>query len=381
MASISRRNGAWQYRVSYKDGTTYRNKTRGGFNTKRAAQLAAADIETKLGRGANLMASERLFCELFREWYETFIEGKYSPDNQRLVERIVRFSERVFPGMRIREVDRTIYQQALNKFGETHATETVRKYNIYMRAFIRYEIEEGAIFRDPTYKAKAIGNVPEKKESLKYINFSDTQKLITEVRKDMRPKYVSRYMILFQLATGCRLEEVLGMTWDCINFKKRTIKINKSWDYKDTLDFGGLKNKASYRTITIDKKTLQIIKKLKAHQSEVHLATGLENAKNLVFANDQMQLISPEALNKVLKKLCKRLELIELTSHGLRHTHASILLLHKRVTLKYLSRRLGHENIITTLQTYAHVLDELEQLEDRSVDDTMEDLYQESPNS
>ncbi|MCO7125156.1 Arm DNA-binding domain-containing protein [Sporolactobacillus shoreicorticis] len=57
---------AKQYRVSYKDGTSYRNKTKGGFITKRQAQLAAADIEAKLGRGAKLKAGDRLFSEYFR---------------------------------------------------------------------------------------------------------------------------------------------------------------------------------------------------------------------------------------------------------------------------------------------------------------------------
>nr|WP_241433293.1 tyrosine-type recombinase/integrase [Listeria grandensis] len=63
-----------------------------------------------------------------------------------------------------------------------------------------------------------------------------------------------------------------------------------------------------------------------------------------------------------------------MTSHGLRHSHASILL-YRGINIKYISRRLDHKDIITTLQIYSHIIDELEQKESRLVDDVMEQLY------
>ena len=59
-----------------------------------------------------------------------------------------------------------------------------------------------------------------------------------------------------------------------------------------------------------------------------------------------------------------------ITCYGLRHTHASMLL-YKGVNIKYVSRHLGHKDIVTTLQTYSHILDEMEQKESRA----MEELY------
>ncbi|WP_313803744.1 tyrosine-type recombinase/integrase [Cytobacillus sp.] len=63
-----------------------------------------------------------------------------------------------------------------------------------------------------------------------------------------------------------------------------------------------------------------------------------------------------------------------MTFHGLRHTHAS-LLLYQGINVKYISRRLGHNDIVTTLQTYSHIVDEMEQKESRLVDVTMEEVY------
>jgi integrase len=87
-----------------------------------------------------------------------------------------------------------------------------------------------------------------------------------------------------------------------------------------------------------------------------------------------MEIVSNNAINKTLKKLCERMEANEITCHSLRHNHASMLL-YKGVNIKYLSRRLGHKDIVTTLQTYSHVLDEMKQKESRQVDVTMEEIY------
>ncbi|WP_028977243.1 tyrosine-type recombinase/integrase [Sporolactobacillus terrae] len=373
--AIKKLDSGYQVRVSYKDGNKYRTKNVNGIKSIKHARLIEADLQLKFAHGYKAKADELLFSEFYDHWYKTYRKGKLSFENDRELARTGKFVAERFPGVKLKEVTRDLYQKMLNDFGETRATATVKKYHVYMRACLRFAIEEGILFKDPTYKAVARGKIAEKKESLKYLNFDDSKRLIVEIRKDMRPKYVSRYMALFQLATGCRLEEVLGMTWSCFDEKKKIVKIARAWDYKDTHDFCRLKNKASYRTITIDTETIKIMKQLHAHQSAHCLATKLKNEKDLCFINDTMKLVSPNAVNKLLKKLCVRLKITEITSHGLRHTHASILLLHKHVSIKYLSRRLGHRDIVTTLKTYTHILDELDQIETRAVDATMSDLY------
>jgi integrase len=181
-------------------------------------------------------------------------------------------------------------------------------------------------------------------------------------------------MILFAIATGARFAEILGLTWDCVDFETKTITINKTWDYKDFHDFSDTKNYQSKRTITIDKDTCDMLQFLKNSQKRNALQTGLRNPNDLCFVNTKMQLISPEGVNKTLRTLCKKIGSTEITSHGLRHTHASMLL-YQGINIKYVSRRLGHNDIVTTLQTYSHILDEMEQKESRLVDAAMEEVY------
>ncbi|WP_311769611.1 tyrosine-type recombinase/integrase [Listeria rocourtiae] len=96
---------------------------------------------------------------------------------------------------------------------------------------------------------------------------------------------------------------------------------------------------------------------------------------NLVFVSMSDFLpITNNAVNKTLKKFCGKIKAKAITSHGLRHSHASVLL-YKGINIKYIYRRLGHKDIVTTLQTYSHIIDELEQKESRLVDDVMAQLY------
>ncbi|GAC90703.1 hypothetical protein KN10_1139 [Anoxybacillus flavithermus NBRC 109594] len=218
------------------------------------------------------------------------------------------------------------------------------------------------------------GEVETKSEELKYLNFDEVKKLVAEIKKDMKPRYISRYIILFAIATGARFSEIMGLTWDCVDFKNKTVTINKTWDFKDKNDFSDTKTFDSKRTITIDDETLNMLKELRKHQNELAMKTGLRNTKNLVFINSKMEIVTNNAVNKTLRALCKKIGIKTITCHGLRHTHASMLL-YKGVNIKYVSRRLGHKDIVTTLQTYSHVLDEMEQKESRQVDLAMEELY------
>jgi integrase len=374
MASIQKLSNGWQYRVSYKDGDKYKTKTKGKFRTKKECEIAAAELEKKLHIGDDINAGDQYFADYMRNWFEVYKKGKHSLVHDRTIELSVKLVETHFPGVRMKELTPEMYQRFLNEFAENHATGTVKKRHTYIRACIKRAIKNGVISRDPTDEAIVKGKKDDKAEELKYLNFEEVKSLVTEVKKDMQPKFISRYIILFAIATGARFAEIIGLTWDCVDFEKQTIIINKTWDYKDFHDFSDTKNYQSKRTITIDKDTCDMLRFLKNNQNKLALQTGLRNTNNLCFVDTKMELVTPDAVNKTLKKLCKRIGAAEITSHGLRHTHASMLL-YQGVNIKYVSRRLGHKDIVTTLQTYSHILDEMDQKESRLVDNTMEQIF------
>ncbi|MGN4127270.1 tyrosine-type recombinase/integrase [Lysinibacillus sphaericus] len=84
-----------------------------------------------------------------------------------------------------------------------------------------------------------------------------------------------------------------------------------------------------------------------------------DNENGLIFYTDgNVKVVSYEDANKRLKEILNDLGIQEITCHGLRHTHASVLL-YEGVNTQYVSERLGHESIFTTMYTYAHVSREL----------------------
>lgn len=374
MASIQKLKNGWRYRVSYKESGQYKTKTKGGFRTKKEAEIAAAELEQKLHIGGDINAGDVLFSEHMRNWFELYQKGKHSLEHERNIERSVKLVEEHFVGVKLKDLTRDMYQNFLNKIAENLAKDTVKKRHVYIRSCIRDAREDGIISKDATYKAIIKGKKSEKLEELKYLNFEEVKRLVKETKSDLKPKYMSRYIILFAIATGARFSEIMGMTWDCVDLDNQAITINKTWDFKDKHDFSETKNYDSKRTITIDKDTCELLKELKTSQKKIAIQSTLRNTKNLCFVNTKMELVSNNAVNKTLKNLCKKIGVNEITCHSLRHTHASMLL-YKGVNVKYISRRLGHKDIVITLQTYSHVLDEMEQKESRQVDETMHEVF------
>ncbi|WP_376700923.1 site-specific integrase [Listeria booriae] len=139
---------------------------------------------------------------------------------------------------------------------------------------------------------------------------------------------MSHYVILFAIATGARFSEIIGLTWDCVD--DDSITINKTWDNLFTNDFSNTKNYASKRTITIDHKTVSLLKEIQLQQD------NNKSINNLVFANNQYAPITNNAVNKMPKSLCKDTEIKSITCHALRHTHGSLLLC-KGLNIKYIN--------------------------------------------
>lgn len=374
MASYKKLKSGWQFRISFYMGGIRKTKSMNGFRTKSEAQNAAAELEQQLSRGNSLSAGDMPFIQYFNNWYTLFRKGKLSWKNDRDIEISISTAERFFKSTKLKDIDRHLYQEFLNDYGATHATATVKKIHTYARACLQDALNDGVIFKDPTYRVKVVGQVKNKDESLKFLHENELLKLSNNMQDNLNPRYPSRYMILFGIATGCRFSEVVGLTWDCVDFKQQTIKINKTFDYQKTLDFLPTKNDGSMRTISVDPFTLDFLKELLVYQQT---KLKKKNTKNLVFIDANATINTNTAVNKVLKATCAELEINPITFHALRHTHASILL-YREINIKYVSRRLGHTDIVTTLQTYGHILDELEQRESSKVDQVMDNLYQQT---
>ena len=146
-----------------------------------------------------------------------------------------------------------------------------------------------------------------------------------------------------------RFSEALALTPKDFDFSHQTVSVNKTWNYKE--EEGGFlptKNKSSVRKIQLD---WQIVVQFSS------LLKNLEQDKP-IFVKEGQQVFN-STVNDILARHCKKLNIPVISIHGLRHTHASILLF-AGVTIASVARRLGHSSMNTTQKTYLHIIHELE---------------------
>ena len=137
--------------------------------------------------------------------------------------------------------------------------------------------------------------------------------------------------------------EALALTPKDFDFSKQLLTVNKTWDYKGDGGFLPTKNKSSVRKIQLDWQTvIQFSQLVKNKPENVPIFTSL-NPK-----------IYNSTVNDALTRKCKQCNIPNITIHGLRHTHASLLLF-AGVSIASVARRLGHASINTTQKTYLHI--------------------------
>ena len=125
------------------------------------------------------------------------------------------------------------------------------------------------------------------------------------------------------------------------------MSVSKTWDYKGNGGFLPTKNKSSVRKIQID---WQIVVKFSV------LTRNLPPDKPIFVGESK---IYNSTVNDVLTRHCRACGISEISIHGLRHTHASLLLF-AGVSIASVARRLGHASMTTTQKTYLHIIQELE---------------------
>lgn len=377
MARFVKRGNKWQYEISYKkeDGK-FAKLRKSGFRTKPEAAAAASEMETELNKGYNPDKKNTRFVDHFSDWLKLYKKEKISPITYKKYLTTLENIKKYFPNDLLDDITKSKYQKVLNEFGETHSLATTKHFHMHMRACLSEAFEEKIILQDPTRKAVLIGKVAEKTKEEKFLNYDDFTKLMKHTENRLNPRYASPYMILVGGVTGLRIAELLGLTWDDVDFAEKTIDVNKTWSYK-TKDggFTSTKNASSMRKIDIDNHTIEILKKYKVEQSKLLLKNGLKNEFNLVFFNIENGSISPNAANKILKKFQQQLNINpQITFHGLRHTHASVLL-YNDVDIFLVSERLGHKNVSVTQEVYLHVLNELREKNKPKILNTITSLY------
>jgi integrase len=177
-------------------------------------------------------------------------------------------------------------------------------------------------------------------------------------------------IILLDLYSGMRQGEILALAWKDVDFEKRTISISKQLSRlknfnpnipgKTILAVQPYTKNSNDRVISISP---AIVDKLKAYKAaedanKAKWAEAYED-NNLVFCREDGHFVEPKTFQEFFKKTLKDAGVADGNVHALRHTFATRAL-EAGIPVKVVSKILGHSSIQITLDTYSHVLPELQ---------------------
>lgn len=192
-------------------------------------------------------------------------------------------------------------------------------------------------------------------KAIKFIASEDLKALFSHMEKLANKKY-SYYFdyVLYSvlLATGCRFGEAVALEWSDIDLEEGTIDINKNYSRLLKL-LGTPKSKAGFRVISIDKKTVNMLKLYKNRQRQLFLEVS-DCAPKVVFATPNKEYQNMGTRQDSLDRRCAEIAIPRFTFHAFRHTHAS-LLLNAGISYKELQYRLGHATLAMTMDIYSHL--------------------------
>lgn len=289
------------------------------------------------------LTNEDYFHTYYKQWITVYKEGAIRDVTMKKYLMALKWIEQLAPTLKLCQVNRITYQQLLNDYAVNHERVTTMDFHHQLKGAIMDAVDDGLIDRDPTRKAIIKGKNPSPKKN-KYLNQFELHTLLSNL--DL-PNHINwDWLILLIAKTGIRFSEALGITAEDFDFSHQLLSINKTWDYKGGGGFLPTKNRSSIRKVQLDWQTVIQFSEL----------TKALPAKTPIFVKSK---IYNSTVNDLLERRCRAVNIPVITLHGLRHTHASLLLF-AGVSIASVARRLGHASMTTTQKTYLHIIQELE---------------------
>lgn len=237
------------------------------------------------------------------------------------------------------------------------SAKTVQEHHRLISTVLEQAVKEGLV----PFNAASRADLPkvEKKE----VNYFQPEQ-VAAIRDALEQEPIKwKTLIHLFLITGARRGEILGLKWDKVDFDANRIFICNSILYSPDVGIyeSSPKTERSKRFVSLPTETMQLLRKYKTWQTEERLRLGeyYEN-QGFVFAQDNGKPIHPDSVTDWLNKFSTRHGLPHINPHAFRHTMASMLYFNG-VDSVSISKRLGHAQVSTTANIYAHVMEEADQ--------------------
>ncbi len=308
-------------------------------------------------------------------WFEYWMENiicDLSPNTKRNYnDRYTRNIQPIMGDLLISEVKPLHCKMALNRMNEKYAGSTIRQAYITMGTMFKSALLNDIIVKHPmdgvkyTKPVKAV-------DDIKFLTLDEQESFLETA---MRSHNYKQYKLI--LETGLRTGEMIGLTWDVIDWEKRTLKVNKTLEYRYNTGCwraGPPKTQQSYRIIPLTDCAYDILEGLYLNRNSRKESSTLSQTlefidrhtgkkeklvmRDLVFINFRTgEPTKNSSYDTHLYKLCDEASIKRFCMHALRHTYATRAI-ERGVQPKVLQKLLGHASIKTTMDRYVHVTED-----------------------
>lgn len=369
ITEYKKKNGTTVYRASVYLGvdklTGKKARTTVTASTKKGVKIKAREaVNAFAANGYSVKEKPTIttYRELVALWWESY-KNTIKPNSQQSMEGIVRLHILpVFGDYKLDKLTTPIIQQQVNKWadkankGEKGAYANYSFLNNINRRILQYGVTMQAIQHNPARDVIIPRKQQNKEHKVKFFSNQELKQFLDYLDNLDLSSYENLFdYVLYKtlLASGCRIGEALALEWSDIDLKKGIISISKTLNrYQET---NTPKSKAGLREIDIDKDTVSLLKQYKKRQQVQSWQLG--RSEGIVFTPFTTKYTYACLLRKRLQGHFKSAGVPDISFHGFRHTHATIML-YAGIEAKDLQYRLGHSNISMTLNTYVHATKE-----------------------
>ncbi len=322
--------------------------------TKAEAKQKLAALKTEIEDGTYVKENKITVAEWMDTWVECYTARIKDSSRDRYMSLIRCHIKPELGTKRIQDLKLLTVQKFLNHCkAKGLALKTVKNIYLVLNKALTRARKDGLIKQNPCADAE----IP---------SYDAPQKEKRPLKDKEIPAFLEviqghPFELLFYVAifTGMRQSELIGLSWDCIDWDHETIhlyrQLKRSREKGGPWVFTTLKNKQD-RTFTVPPSVMAALQKARRKQAEWKLAygQGFQNTNNLVFTNKYGNHLATNTVRKEFKQIVTRMGLPEVRFHDLRHSYAT-LAIQNGVDIKTVSTNLGHATVAFTMDEYAHV--------------------------
>ena len=367
ITEVMKKDGSKVYRASVYLGvdqvTGKKVKTKVTGRTQKEVKQKATQEKIafqKAGATRQKASTITSYQELADLWLESY-KNTVKPNTQGNVRKLI--DNHILPNFGAYKLDKLttpLIQSIINKLadntnrGEKGAFLHYDKIHALNKRILQYGVTMQAIPSNPARDVVLPRNTQKaKRQKVKHFENPELKKFL--VYLDNLDSHRFRYyyevtLYKFLLATGCRINEALALSWSDIDLDNAVVHVTKTLN-RD-LEINSPKSKASYRDIDIDQATVSMLKQYKLRQAKEAWKIG--QRESVVFSDFIHEYPCSSKLKRRLLTHFKRADVPNIGFHGFRHTHAS-LLLNSGIPYKELQHRLGHSTLSMTMDIYSHL--------------------------